>query len=81
MFCVQPCYQLFLIFFVVCFVDRIKIYSVFIFIIARMFDYFDAGIMERLQHNLIEVTEWQTTGDLEQVGNNTITLHSKVFHV
>lgn len=50
----------------------------FIILTARMFDYFDTGVMERLQHNLIQMTERQTTGDVNQAGSNTVTLHSKV---
>ncbi|XP_075212413.1 uncharacterized protein LOC142319252 [Lycorma delicatula] len=46
---------------------------------ARMFDFFDTGIMERLQHNLIKMTERQTTGDVDHAGSNTVTVHSKVL--
>ncbi|KAL1122556.1 hypothetical protein AAG570_002886 [Ranatra chinensis] len=45
---------------------------------ARVYDYFDAGIMEGLQHNLIELTERRTLGRLDASPGHTVTLHSKV---
>ncbi|RZF42165.1 hypothetical protein LSTR_LSTR004314 [Laodelphax striatellus] len=46
---------------------------------ARIFDYFDSGTMEKLQERLIKVTESGIEGDLDQAGNNYLTLHSKVL--
>jgi hypothetical protein len=48
---------------------------------ARMFDYFDAGIMEGLQHRLVNMTEVQTQGNIGSAANNTVSLHSKVCSV
>lgn len=45
---------------------------------ARMFDYFDAGIMEGLQHRLVNMTEVQTQGNVGSAAGNTVSLHSKV---
>jgi hypothetical protein len=45
---------------------------------ARMFDYFDAGIMEGLQHRLVNMTEVRTQGNVTTAAGNTISLHSKV---
>jgi len=46
---------------------------------ARMFDYFDAGIMEGLQHRLVNMTEMQTQGNIANASGNTVSLHSKVM--
>ncbi|GLH00272.1 Zinc finger protein jing homolog [Gryllus bimaculatus] len=46
---------------------------------ARMFDYFDSGIMEGLQHRLMNMTEKRTLGDVASAPGNTISLHSKVM--
>ncbi|PNF35048.1 hypothetical protein B7P43_G09456 [Cryptotermes secundus] len=46
---------------------------------ARMFDYFDAGIMEGLQHRLVNMTEVQTQGSVAAAAGNTVSLHSKVM--
>jgi zinc finger protein AEBP2 len=43
-----------------------------------MFDYFDAGIMEGLQHRLVNMTEVQTQGNVAIVAGKTVSLHSKV---
>jgi zinc finger protein AEBP2 len=43
-----------------------------------MFDYFDAGIMEGLQHRLVNMTEVQTLGNVAVAAGNTVSLHSKV---
>jgi zinc finger protein AEBP2 len=45
---------------------------------ARMFDYFDAGIMEGLQHRLVNMTEVQTQSNVATAAGNTVSLHSKV---
>jgi hypothetical protein len=45
---------------------------------ARMFDYFDAGIMEGLQHQLVNMTEVQTQGNVANASGNAVSLHSKV---
>lgn len=44
-----------------------------------MFDYFDSGIMEGLQHRLMSMTEKRTLGDVATAPGNTVTLHSKVM--
>lgn len=46
---------------------------------ARIYDYFDAGIMEGLQHNLIEMTERRTNGHFDSCPGDTVTLHSKIL--
>jgi hypothetical protein len=43
-----------------------------------MFDYFDAGIMEGLQHRLVNMTEVQTQGNVANASGNAVCLHSKV---
>lgn len=45
-----------------------------------MFDFFDAGIMEGLQHQLISMTEKRTAGDVcNKSPGDSITLHSRVL--
>ncbi|XP_068085999.1 uncharacterized protein jing isoform X2 [Anabrus simplex] len=46
---------------------------------ARMFDYFDSGIMEGLQHRLINMTAKRTHGDIASAPGNTVTVYSKVM--
>ncbi|XP_046994500.1 LOW QUALITY PROTEIN: zinc finger protein aebp2 [Schistocerca americana] len=46
---------------------------------ARMFDYFDSGIMEGLQHRLLNVTEKITHGNVETAPANAVFLQSKVL--
>uniref|UniRef100_A0A1B6CR80 C2H2-type domain-containing protein n=3 Tax=Clastoptera arizonana TaxID=38151 RepID=A0A1B6CR80_9HEMI len=46
---------------------------------ARMFDYFDVGIMEKLQHSLMKMTEARTLGSVSEDKGNTITLFSKLI--
>ena len=48
---------------------------------ARMFDYFDAGIMEGLQHRLVSMTELRTQGNIATAAGNTVSLHSKVTYL
>ncbi|XP_046394342.1 zinc finger protein AEBP2 isoform X2 [Ischnura elegans] len=45
---------------------------------ARMFDYFDAGVMEELQHRLVAVTEKELTGQVTPRGDEVL-LTSKVL--
>ncbi|XP_071452997.1 zinc finger protein AEBP2 [Hetaerina americana] len=45
---------------------------------ARMFDYFDAGVMEELQHRLVAVTEKELTGQVTSRGDEVL-LTSKVL--
>lgn len=51
--------------------------TLFIFIIARLFDYFDSGVMERLRHQLINSRVNQTKLDLSLITNG-LTVHSQV---
>ncbi|XP_014254968.1 zinc finger protein jing homolog [Cimex lectularius] len=46
---------------------------------ARIYDYFDAGIMIGLQHNLIEMTEKRTQGQFDTCPGDSIILQSKVM--
>ncbi|XP_044730517.1 probable serine/threonine-protein kinase nek3 isoform X2 [Chrysoperla carnea] len=46
---------------------------------ARMFDYFDAGIMEGLQHRLINMTDIRTAGKIAETAGNVVTLRSTVI--
>lgn len=44
-----------------------------------MFDYFDAGIMEGLQHRLINMTDIRTAGKIAETAGNVVTLRSTVI--
>lgn len=44
-----------------------------------MFDYFDAGIMERLQFSLVQMTERRTSGLIDGTAGNTVALKSKAW--
>lgn len=46
---------------------------------ARIYDFFDTGIMEGLQHNLIDMTERRTNSLFDEVPGDTVTLHSKIL--
>nr|CAD7261990.1 unnamed protein product [Timema shepardi] len=46
---------------------------------ARKYDYFDAGMMEGLQHRLIKMTQQRTLGDLATAPGHTMRLCSKVM--
>lgn len=47
-------------------------------IAARLFDYFDTGIMEGLQHRLLELAKSRTQGKLAETPGNSMTLTSQV---
>jgi hypothetical protein len=57
--------------------NKKKIQS-FYFIIARIFDYFDSGVMEGLQHRLLELAKTRTQGQLSETPGNSMTLTSQV---
>lgn len=44
-----------------------------------MFDFFDAGIMEGLQHRLIYTEEKRTGGDILSSAGHTISLTSRIL--
>ncbi|XP_031338197.1 uncharacterized protein LOC116167097 [Photinus pyralis] len=46
---------------------------------ARMFDFFDNGIMEGLQHQLLTMTETRTLGHNDSVPGDNIRLHSEIL--
>ncbi|GLV37106.1 jing [Carabus blaptoides fortunei] len=46
---------------------------------ARMFDFFDAGIMEGLQHRLVTMTEKRTLGEVSKSPGDIVTLQSTVL--
>ncbi|KAF5292507.1 hypothetical protein FQR65_LT01652 [Abscondita terminalis] len=46
---------------------------------ARMFDFFDNGIMEGLQHQLLTMTETRTLGQKEAVPGDIVLLQSEVL--
>lgn len=46
---------------------------------ARMFDFFDAGIMEGLQHRLVCTEETRTAGDLQSTTGCSVTLTNRVL--
>nr|CAD7458937.1 unnamed protein product [Timema tahoe] len=46
---------------------------------TRKYDYFDAGMMEGLQHRLIKMTQQRTLGDLATAPGHTMRLCSKVM--
>lgn len=45
---------------------------------ARVFDYFDSGVMERLQHRLLELETSRTQGRLAETPGNSMALTSQV---
>lgn len=49
------------------------------FVIARMYDFFDAGIMEGLQHRLVTMTEKRTNGEVSSTPGDTVTVSSSVI--
>ncbi|KAF2879756.1 hypothetical protein ILUMI_26413 [Ignelater luminosus] len=46
---------------------------------ARMFDFFDNGIMEGLQYQLLSMTEARTSGQRDAVPGDTVLLHSQLL--
>lgn len=58
---------------------RTKLIFIYFCVSARMFDYFDSGIMEGLQHRLLDVTEKITRGNVETAPANAVLLQSKVL--
>ncbi|KAK4886880.1 hypothetical protein RN001_003151 [Aquatica leii] len=46
---------------------------------ARMFDFFDNGIMEGLQHQLLTMTDIRTLGQRESIPGDTMLLQSEVL--
>ncbi|XP_023289215.1 zinc finger protein jing homolog, partial [Orussus abietinus] len=46
---------------------------------ARLFDYFDTGVMEGLQHRLLELAKTRTQGRLAETPGNSMTLTSQVL--
>lgn len=46
---------------------------------ARLFDYFDTGIMEGLQHRLLELAKSRTQGKLAETPGNSMTLTSQIL--
>lgn len=49
--------------------------------IARMCDYIDTGIMEGVQHSLLEVSKRESLLQPDCTTSKTITLHSKVCFI
>lgn len=54
-------------------------YIIVSLVTARMFDFFDAGIMEGLQHRLVTMTEKRTLGEVSKSPGDTVTLQSRVL--
>lgn len=46
---------------------------------ARIFDYFDPGVMEGLQHRLLELAKTRTQGHLAEAPGNSMILTSQVL--
>ncbi|KAG7198254.1 hypothetical protein KM043_005657 [Ampulex compressa] len=46
---------------------------------ARLFDYFDSGVMEGLQHRLLELAKSRTQGRLAETPGNSMALTSQVL--
>ncbi|EFN85879.1 Zinc finger protein jing-like protein [Harpegnathos saltator] len=46
---------------------------------ARVFDYFDSGVMERLQHRLLELETSRTQGRLAETPGNSMALTSQIL--
>ena len=49
-------------------------------IAARLFDYFDSGVMEGLQHRLLELATSRTQGRLAETPGNSMALTSQVSY-
>lgn len=47
---------------------------------ARLFDYFDSGVMEGLQHRLLELATSRTQGRLAETPGNSMALTSQVSY-
>lgn len=45
---------------------------------ARLFDYFDSGVMEGLQHRLLQLDKSRTQGRLAETPGNSMALTSQV---
>lgn len=56
---------------------EISLHNVFA---ARLFDYFDSGVMERLQHRLLELATSRTQGQLAETPGNSMALTSQVSY-
>lgn len=50
----------------------------FSFSTARLFDYFDSGVMEGLQHRLLQLAKSRTQGRLAETPGNSMALTSQV---
>ncbi|KAF3429317.1 hypothetical protein E2986_12686 [Frieseomelitta varia] len=48
---------------------------------ARLFDYFDSGVMEGLQHRLLQLAKSRTQGHLAETPGNSMALTSQIFRV
>ncbi|XP_054265602.1 zinc finger protein jing homolog isoform X1 [Macrosteles quadrilineatus] len=46
---------------------------------ARMFDYIDTGMMEGVQHSLLNISKYLSFGNVEDTAANSVTLHSKII--
>lgn len=51
----------------------------FVWVSARMFDFFDGGVMEGLQYKLLTMTEKRTMGQFERSLGDTVTLQSEIL--
>lgn len=49
-----------------------------LFFAARLFDYFDTGVMEGLQHRLLQLAKSRTQGRLAETPGNSMALTSQV---
>lgn len=49
--------------------------------IARLFDYFDSGVMEGLQHRLLELAKSRTQGRLAETPGDSMALTSQVSRI
>lgn len=48
------------------------------YFLARLFDYIDTGVMEGLQHRLLEIAKTRTQGKLAETPGDSIALTSQV---
>lgn len=48
---------------------------------ARLFDYFDSGVMEGLQHRLLQLAKSRTQGRLAETPGNSMALTSQVRRI
>lgn len=76
-----PCYRF--LFFLLNIFYKLMVYDMYYnrdVFAARLFDYFDSGVMEGLQHRLLELATSRTQGRLAETPGNSMALTSQVSY-